>query len=76
MNNDATPLGMAELPKENDSYRRGSGAALRENAARLFGSTWTRDAAGGDNFFLAALANPDVYKNRNATGSASEQSEN
>src|SRR5207247_934697 len=26
------------------------------------------DAAGGDNFFLAALANPEVYKSRNATG--------
>jgi hypothetical protein len=69
LNNDATPL---ERPKALEGKRFLTGeevAALRKNAARLFGGDVNSDAAGGDNYFLAALANPDVYKNRNATGS-------
>ena len=69
LNNDATPL---ERPKALEGKRFLTDeevAALRKNAARLFGGDVDSDAAGGDNFFLAALANPDVYKNRNATGS-------
>jgi len=69
LNNDATPL---ERPKALEGKRFLTDeevAALRSNAARLFGGDVNSDAAGGDNFFLAALANPAVYKNRNATGS-------
>ena len=69
LNNDATPL---ERPKALEGKRFLTDqevAALRKNAARLFGGDVDSDAAGGDNFFLAALANPGVYKNRNATGS-------
>ena len=69
LNNDATPL---ERPKALEGKRFLTGeevAALRKNAARLFRGDLDSDAAGGDNFFLAALANPEVYKNRNATGS-------
>src|SRR6266850_3770686 len=69
LNNDATPL---ERPKALEGKRLLTDeevAALRKNAARLFGGDVNSDAAGGDNFFLAALANPEVYKNRNATGS-------
>jgi hypothetical protein len=69
LNNDATPL---ERPKALEGKRFLTDeevAALRKNAARLFGGDVDSDAAGGDNFFLAALANPEVYKNRNATGS-------
>ena len=69
LNNDATPL---ERPKVLEGKRFLTDtevAALRKNAARLFGGDVDSDAAGGDNFFLAALANPNVYKNRNATGS-------
>ena len=69
MNNDATPL---ERPKalEDKQFLTGEEvAALKKNAARLFGGDVDSDAAGGDNFFLAALANPEVYKNRNSTGS-------
>jgi hypothetical protein len=69
LNNDATPL---ERPKALEGKRFLTDeevAALRKNAARLFGGDVNSDAAGGDNFFLAALANPEVYKNRNATGS-------
>ncbi len=69
LNNDATPL---ERPKALEGKRfltDAEVAALRKNAARLFGGDVDSDAAGGDNYFLAALANPEVYKNRNATGS-------
>jgi hypothetical protein len=69
VNNDATPL---ERPKALEGRRfltDDEVAALRKNAARLFGGEVDSDAAGGDNYFLAALANPAVYKNRNATGS-------
>jgi len=69
VNNDATPL---ERPKALEGRRfltDDEVAALRKNATRLFGGEVDSDAAGGDNFFLAALANPAVYKNRNSTGS-------
>ena len=69
LNNDATPL---ERPKalEGKQFLTGEEvAALKKNAARLFGGDVDSDAAGGDNFFLAALANPAVYTNRNSTGS-------
>jgi hypothetical protein len=69
LNNDATPL---ERPKALEGKRfltNEEVAALKNNAARLFGGDVNSDAAGGDNFFLAALANPEVYKNRNSTGS-------
>jgi len=69
LNNDATPL---ERPKALEGKRFLTDeevAVLRKNAARLFAGDVNSDAAGGDSFFLAALANPDVYKSRNATGS-------
>src|SRR5262245_28396722 len=68
LNNDATPL---ERPKalEGKAFLTDEEVTtLRKNAARLFGGDVNSDAAGGDNFFLAALANPDVFKSRNATG--------
>jgi len=69
LNNDATPL---ERPRALEGKRFLTDeevAVLRKNAARLFGGDVNSDAAGGDNFFLAALANPEVFKSRNATGS-------
>lgn len=69
LNNDATPLERPKALEGKPFLTDEEVAALRKNAARLFGSDVDSDAAGGDNFFLAALANPKVYKNRNATGS-------
>src|SRR5262249_47267168 len=40
---------------------------LKKRAHRLFGGGNT-DTAGGDDYFLAALANPKYFKNPNATG--------
>jgi len=44
---------------------------LKARADRIF-TDGKADAAPGDNFFLAALANPEVYKNPNATGGAED----
>jgi hypothetical protein len=44
-------------------------AELRQRADRLFKSPEVdSDFAGGDNFFLALLANPERFRNPNATG--------
>src|SRR6059036_578425 len=69
LNNDATPLERPKALEGKPFLTDEEVAALRQNAARLFGGDVNSDAAGGDNYFLAALANPEVYKNRNATGS-------
>src|SRR5262249_47002211 len=69
LNNDATPLERPKALEGKQFLTDEEVAVLRKNAARLFGGDVDSDAAGGDNFFLAALANPNVYKNRNATGS-------
>jgi hypothetical protein len=44
-------------------------AELKKRAARLFDVNGNADFAGGDGYFLALLANPEQYKNPNATGS-------
>ena len=67
-NNDATPL---ERPKElagRPFLTDDEVAELKKRTERLFGSGLNSDFAGGDNFFLAALANPSIYKNPNSTG--------
>jgi hypothetical protein len=43
-------------------------AELKKRAARLFDVNGNADFAGGDNYFLGLLANPQQYKNPNATG--------
>jgi len=67
INNSATPL---ERPPElagKPFLTDGEIAELRQREDRLF-KDQDADFAGGDNFFLALLANPDHYKNPNATG--------
>ena len=66
LDNSATPL---ERPKELEGRQFLTDAEvleLRKRADRLFKSD-KGDFAGGDNVFLAALANPDRYSNPNAT---------
>jgi hypothetical protein len=68
-NNSATPL---ERPKElagRQFLTDEEVAELKKRAARLFDVNANADFAGGDNYFLALLANPEGYKNPNATGS-------
>jgi hypothetical protein len=69
LNRSATPL---ERPKELEGrpfLTDKEVAELKKRAARLFDVNGNADFAGGDNYFLALLANPQEYKNPNATGS-------
>ena len=68
LNNDATPLERPKALEGKQFLTDEEVTELRKRAARLFGGDLNSDAAGGDAFFLAALANPAVYKNPNATG--------
>lgn len=75
LNNDATPLerpaALANKPFLSDQEV----AELRTRFARLFKSGVDSDFAPGDNAFLAALANPAIFKNVNATGGADDMVE-
>jgi hypothetical protein len=68
LNRSATPL---ERPKalEGRAFLTDEEVAeLRRRAARLFSGGVNSDFGGGDNVFLAALANADRYENPNSTG--------
>jgi len=68
-NKSATPL---ERPKElagRPFLTDQEVAELKKRADRLFDVNGNSDFAGGDNFFLALLANPERYTNPNVTGS-------
>src|SRR2546421_9953619 len=68
-NNSATPL---ERPKQLEGrpfLTDEEVAELKKRAARLFDVDANADFAGGDNYFLALLSNPDRYRNPGATGS-------
>ena len=68
-NKSATPL---ERPKElagRPFLTDQEVAELKKRAARIFDVNGNADFAGGDNYFLALLANPEQYVNPNVTGS-------
>jgi hypothetical protein len=70
LNQSATPL---ERPKEfadRAFLTDDEVAELKRRAKRLFDVQNDSDFPGGDNFFLALLANPDRYESPTATGSA------
>jgi hypothetical protein len=70
-NNSATPL---ERPKQLEGRQfltDDEVAELKRRADRLFKNDGG-DAANGDNYFLAALANPEHYKNPGASTGAQE----
>jgi hypothetical protein len=74
LSNGATPL---ERPKalEGKSFLTDEEVRqLKTRADRLFKDE-DGDAAPGDNFFLAALSNPEHYRNPNATGGAADMIE-
>jgi len=68
LDNDATPLERPKALEGKQFLTDEELNTLKKNAARLFGGGLDSDFAGGDNFFLGALANPDIYTNRNSTG--------
>ena len=70
LNQSATPL---ERPKElagRELLTDDEVAELKKRAQRLFAVSNDSDFPGGDNFFLALLANPDRYISSTATGNA------
>lgn len=74
VNNSATPL---ERPKQLEGRQfltDAEVAELKSRADRLF-KNGDGDAAAGDNYFLAALANPERYKSPNATGAQTTERE-
>ena len=64
LNNRATPLERPKALEGRASLTDAEVANLKRNADRLFGDG-NADIAVGDNFFLAALANPEQYKSPN-----------
>jgi hypothetical protein len=69
--NRATPLGRPQALANKPFLTDDEVNELKARADRIF-NDGKADAAPGDNFYLAALANPDVYKNPNATGGAED----
>ena len=69
VNNSATPLERPAALAGRALLTDDEVAELKTRAARLF-SDVKNDFAGGDDVFLAALANPQQFKNPLATGSA------
>jgi hypothetical protein len=67
LNNSATPLERPKALEGRQFLTDDEVTDLKQRAARLFKGD-NADFPGGDNFFLAVLANPDHYKNPNATG--------
>src|SRR5262249_12943126 len=67
--NRATPLERPAALAGKTFLTDGEVKGLKARADRIF-HDGKADAAPGGNFFLPALANPDVYKNPHATGGA------
>ncbi len=70
VNNSATPLERPKALEGRQLLTDEEVSELKKRAARLFDVNRNSDFAGGDDLFLAALANPEQFKNPNATGSS------
>lgn len=75
LSNSATPLERPKALEGKPVLTDEEVTELKKRAARLFNANANSDFAGGDAVFLAALTNPDVFKNPNSTGSAVEMIE-
>jgi hypothetical protein len=74
LNNSATPLERPKALEGRQFLTDEEVAELKRRADRLF-KDGNADFAGGDNVFLAALANVDRYRNPNTTGTSVEMIE-
>lgn len=70
LNNSATPLERPEALEGRQSLTDREVAELKQRAAQIFDASANSDFAGGDDVFLAALANPQRFRNPNATNSS------
>jgi hypothetical protein len=75
LSNSATPLERPKALEGRQFLTDEEMTELKRRAVRLFDAKGKGDFAGGDNVFLAALENPDVFKNPNSTGGALEMIE-
>jgi hypothetical protein len=75
LNNSATPLERPKALEGRQFLTDEEVIELKKRAARLFDVNGDSDFAGGDNLFLAVLANPERYKNPNSTGTSLEMIE-
>jgi len=71
LSNAATPLERPKALEGKPLLTAEEVKELKARADRIF-KDGKADAAPGDNFFLATLANPERYKNPNATGGAED----
>jgi len=67
--NFATPLERPKALEGKELLTDEEVAELKKRAARIFDANGNSDFAGGDDVFLAALANAEEHENPNATGS-------
>src|SRR5438093_11893176 len=74
LNNSATPLERPKALEGRQFLTDDEVTELKRRAARLL-ADGNNDFAGGDNLFLAVLADVAQYKNPNATGSVLEMIE-
>ncbi len=70
MNDSATPLERPKALEGKQSLTDDEVIELKRRAAQIFDAGSNSDFAGGDDVFLAALANPQRFRNPNATNSA------
>jgi hypothetical protein len=75
LNKSATPLERPKALEGRATLTDEEVAELRKRAARLFDGSGSSDFAGGDSFFQALLANPERYRNPNATGGSDDMVE-
>jgi hypothetical protein len=68
VNHSATPLERPKALEGRQFLTDGEVIELKRRVARLFDVNGNSDFAGGDDVYLAALANPEQFKNPNATG--------
>jgi hypothetical protein len=70
LNNSATPLERPKSLEGRPTLTDAEVEELKRRAAAIFDSSRDSDFAGGDDVFLAALANPERFRNPNSTNSS------
>lgn len=73
LSNSATPLERPKAFEGRPFLTDEEVTELKKRAARIFDVNLNSDFAGGDNVFLAALANPERYKGPNRTTGGSDE---
>lgn len=75
LNNSITPLERPKALEGKSTLTDEEVAELKKRSAEIFDPSRDSDFAGGDNVFLALLANAERYRNPNSTGTSAEMVE-